>query len=131
VIANGWGMNTAMPLPAFRAQGVTRHQFFFGKGKKSCFSVWLTMPELTFPLQLLSSSPPTLEMLQMHLQTFQQFDIIVYGILADEFTNFDSARHLKACSYCYYIKEEILNTCHQVALSQHLLRVVYQGQYSL
>ena len=50
----------ALALPAFHAlTGCDTTSAFLGKAKTIAWSVWQSLPELTLPLQLLSSPSPT------------------------------------------------------------------------
>ena len=50
----------ATTLPAFHAiTGCETFSFFFGKRKKTAWSVWQDLPGLTVPLTLLSPANPT------------------------------------------------------------------------
>ena len=54
------GPSKALALPAFHAlTGCDTTSAFFGKGKKRAWTVWQSFPELTIPLQLLSSCNPS------------------------------------------------------------------------
>ena len=79
LIAQDLGLPKAMALPAFHAlTGCDTTSAFFGKGKKTAWSVWQSLPELTLPLKLLSSPNPTVDMIRTHMPTLEKFVIQFY-----------------------------------------------------
>ena len=123
-IAQSLGPAKAMALPAFHAlTGCDTTSAFYGKGKKTAWSVWQSMPELTLPLQLLSSPLPTIEMIMTHTPTLQRFVMKLYGVSEDNITTVDGAR-----LYLFLHKGRDFNHIppSSDALHQHILRVAYQ-----
>lgn len=113
-----------MGLPAFHAlTGCDTTSSFFGKGKKTAWAVWQSLPELTLPLQLLSCPNPTLEMITTHTAVFQRFLILLYGVTEETITNVDAGR-----LYLFLHKEKDFDHMppSSDALHQHILRVAYQ-----
>eukprot|EP00745_Piridium_sociabile_P029611 TRINITY_DN48831_c1_g1_i5.p1 TRINITY_DN48831_c1_g1~~TRINITY_DN48831_c1_g1_i5.p1 ORF type:complete len:333 (-),score=65.80 TRINITY_DN48831_c1_g1_i5:455-1453(-) len=93
VIARELGPSKAMALPAFHAlTGCDTTSAFFGKGKKTAWSVWQSLPELTLPLQLLSCPNPSVEMVRTHTTMLERFVIQLYGVYDDDITSVDAAR---------------------------------------
>ena len=81
-------------LPAFHAlTGCDTTSSFFGKGKKTAWAVWNSLPQLTVPLQLLSSPKPSLQVLKTHSAVLQLFVIQLYGVCHENVTTVDGARH--------------------------------------
>lgn len=124
VIAHSLGPAKAMALPAFHAlTGCDTTSAFFGKGKKTAWSVWQSMPEITLPLQLLSSPLPTIEMIRTHTPVLERFVTKLYGISDENITTVDAAR-------LYLLFHKGRHFDHMPpssdALHQHLLRVSYQ-----
>ena len=112
-------------LPAFHAlTGCDTTSSFFGKGKKTAWAVWNSLPQLTVPLQLLSSPKPSLQVLKTHSAVLQLFVIQLYGVCHENVTTVDGARH-------YLFLKKGKDFLHippgSDALNQHLLRVAYQG----
>ena len=71
------GPSKGFALPDLHAlTGCDTTSAFFGKGKKTAWSMWQPLPKLTVPLQLLSSPNPT------HL----------YGVYEEEITTVDATR---------------------------------------
>ena len=92
-IANNFGPSKSLALPAFHAlTGCDTVSAFFGKGKKSAFSVWQTYPELTLPLQLLAGPCPTVEMVERHLPRLEMFAVRLYGLNEEQASSVDEAR---------------------------------------
>ncbi|KAJ8368254.1 hypothetical protein SKAU_G00082820 [Synaphobranchus kaupii] len=123
-IAQSLGPSKTMALPAFHAlTGCDTTSAFFGKGKKTAWSVWQSLPELTLPLQLLSGPSPTIEMIQIHTPVLQRFVLKLYGISEDDNTTVDAAR----LSLFFHKGRDFDHMPPSSdALHQHLLRVAYQ-----
>lgn len=121
------GSSKAKSLPAFHAlTGCDTTSAFFGKGKKTAWSAWQSLPELTLPLQLLSGPNPTLELINTHTPIFHKFVLLLYGITDDTITTVDTARH---SLFLHKGKDFENMPPSSDALHQHLLRVAYQVQY--
>ena len=91
--ANNLDPSKSLALPAFHAlTGCDTVSAFFGKGKKSAFSVWQTYPELTLPLQLLAGPCPTVEMVERHLPRLEMFAVRLYGLNEEQASSVDEAR---------------------------------------
>ena len=125
IIAQDLGPPKAMALPAFHAlTGCDTTSAFFGKGKKTAWSVWQSLPELTLPLQLLSCPNPTVDMIRTHMPTLEKFVIQLYGVHDEDITSVDAARrHLLLHKGRDF--EHTPPSSH--ALHQHFLRVAYQS----
>lgn len=123
-IAHNLGPSKSMALPAFHAlTGCDTVSAFYGKGKKSAWSAWQSLPDVTLPLQLLSSFNPTLEMIERHTPVFHQFVIQLYGVVDEDITTVDAARlHL------FFHKGRDFDHMppSSDALHQHILRTAYQ-----
>ena len=92
VIARELGPSKAM-MPAFHAlTGCDTTSAFFGKGKKTAWSVWQSLPELTLPLQLLACPNPSVDMMRTHTAMLERFVIQLYGVYDDDITSVDAAR---------------------------------------
>ena len=112
-----------MALPAFHAlTGCDTTSAIFGKGKKTAWSVWQSMPELTLPLQLLSGPNPTTQMIRCNTPVFQRFVMKLYGISEDNIT-VDAAR---LTLFLHKGRDFDHLPPSSDALHQHLLRVAYQ-----
>eukprot|EP00745_Piridium_sociabile_P029609 TRINITY_DN48831_c1_g1_i4.p2 TRINITY_DN48831_c1_g1~~TRINITY_DN48831_c1_g1_i4.p2 ORF type:complete len:222 (-),score=27.38 TRINITY_DN48831_c1_g1_i4:119-784(-) len=125
VIARELGPSKAMALPAFHAlTGCDTTSAFFGKGKKTAWSVWQSLPELTLPLQLLSCPNPSVEMVRTHTTMLERFVIQLYGVYDDDITSVDAAR-----LYLFLHKGRDFEHMppSSDALHQHFLRVAYQS----
>ena len=80
-IAAQLGPAKSSALPAFHAlTGFDTASSFFGKGKKTAWTVWSAIPELTVPLQLLSRPNPSAEILKTYSAVLQQFVTQLYGV---------------------------------------------------
>lgn len=124
VIAHGLGPSKAMALPAFHAlTGCDTTSAFLGKGKKTAWSVWQSLPELTLPLQLLSCPNPTLEMIKTHTPMLQRFFMQLYGVSEEGITTVDAAR---LSLFFHKGRDFEQMPPSSDALHQHLLRVAYQ-----
>ena len=113
-----------MALPAFHAlTGCDTTSAFFGKGKKTAWSVWQSMPELTLPLQLLSGPSPTTEMIKTRTPILQRFVLKLYGVSEDDIRTVDAAR---LSLFLHKGKDFDHMPPSSDALHQHLLRAAYQ-----
>ena len=76
----------------------------FGKGNKT---VWQSMPELTFPLQLISGPIPTTEMISTHTPILRKLRHLCRscGVSGDDIRNVDASRPSS------FTKENTLITC--------------------
>ena len=81
------------------------------------------MPELTLPLQLLSSPSITKELLESHLHTIEAFVCKLYG-MDNDVSTVNGAR-LQLFSFSGNIFDQLPPSSD--ALFQHLLRVTYAG----
>ena len=80
-IAQKLGPSMAKALPAFHAiTGCDTTSAFFGKGKKTAWAAWQSIPELTLPLELLSRPNTTLETINTHPSVIQTFVLLLYGV---------------------------------------------------
>ena len=114
-------------LPAFHAlTGCDTTSSFFGKGKRSAWTVWNALPELTVPLQVLSSPNPSSQVLKTYSPVLQQFVIQLYGICEKDVSTVDDARHRL---FLNKGKDFSQMPPGSNALHQHLLRVAYQSGY--
>ena len=87
------GPSKALALPSFHAlSGCNTTSAFFGKGKKTAWSVWQSLSELILPLRLLSSPNPTVEIIRTHKNVLERFVTQLYGVYQDEITTVDAAR---------------------------------------
>lgn len=114
----------AKALPAFHAlTGCDTTSAFFGKGKKSAWSIWQNFPDLTLPLESLSSPDVTQEIVTDHMPVFQRFVMMLYGVFEDNIATVDDAR-------CFLFINKGKDFHHMPpssdALYQHMLRVAYQ-----
>ena len=119
------GPSKALALPVFHAlTGCDTTSVFSGKGKKTAWSVWQSLPELTFPLRLLSSPNPTKEIIRTHKNVFERFVTQLYSVFVEEITTVDAAR-------LYLFQHEGSDFEHMPpsrdALHQHFLGVAYQS----
>ena len=124
-IAAQLGPAKSSALPAFHAlTGCDTTSSFFGKGKKTAWVAWNSIPELTLPLKLLSCPSPSLQILSTYSAVLQQFVTQLYGVYQNEISTVDAARH-----YLFLKKgKEFINMPPgSDALHQHLLRVAYQS----
>ena len=118
------GPSVAKALPAFHAlTGCDTTSAFFGKGKKSAWSIWQNFPDLTLPLESLSSPDFTQEIVTSHMSVFQRFVMMLYGVFEDNIATVDDAR-------CFLFINKGKDFHHMPpssdALYQHMLRVAYQ-----
>lgn len=123
-ISQSLGPSKAMALPAFHAlTGCDTTSAFFGKGKRTAWSVWQSLSELTLPLQQLSGPSPTYEMIQRHTTILQRFVMKMYGVSSESIATVDAAR-----LFLFLHKGRDFNNMppSSDALHQHLLRVAYQ-----
>ena len=84
--------------------------------------MWQSLPELTLPLELLSSPNPTYDMISAHSSTLQRFIMRLYSV-SEEHITVDAAR------FSLFLHrgrnfDNMPPSSH--ALHQHLLRVAYQ-----
>ena len=125
IIATQLGQSKAASLPAFHAlTGCDTTSAFFGKGKRTAWDVWQSLPDLTVALQALGRSNISLQTLDVHLPVLEKFVTRLYGVSDTEITSVDAARH-----HLFLQKGKDF---HQMppgsdALYQHLLRVAYQS----
>ena len=123
-IAHSLGPSKAMALPAFHAlTGCDTTSAFFGKGKKTAWSVWQSMPELTLPLQLLSGPSPITEMIATSTSILQKFVLKLYGVSGDDIRTVDAAR---LSLFLHKGRDFDHMPPSSDALHQHLHRVAYQ-----
>ena len=102
----------ASELPAFHAlTGCDTNSAFFGKGKKTAWSVWLSLPELTLPLRLLSSPNPTQEVIKTHKNVLERFVLQLDGVYEEEITTEDATK-----LYLFQHKGSDLSRFRQVAM---------------
>ena len=125
VVAAQLGPSKAPALPAFHAlTGCDTTSAFFGKGKKTAWAVWQSLPDLTFPLQLLSCPNPSLHLLSTHRDVLQLFVTQLYGVFDNDITTVDAARrHL----FLHKGKDFLHMPPGSYALQQYLLKVAYQS----
>ena len=123
-IAENLGAERFKSLPAFHAlTGSDCTSAFFGKGKKSAWAVWQSLPELTVPLLLISSpNTTTQDALVQNMATFEKFVVKMYG-LSDDISGVDEARHHL---FLHKAKDFTQMPPSSDALFLHLLRVSYQ-----
>ena len=117
----------AKALPAFHSlTGSDTTSAFFGKGKKTAWSLWESFPEITLPLELLSSPNPTMEMVATHTPILHKFVMQLYGVSEEDIQNVDAAR-----LFLFIHKGRDFDHMppSSDALHQHLLRVAYQVTY--
>lgn len=125
VIAGTLGPSKAMALPAFHAlTGCDTTSAFFGKGKKTAWSVWQSLPELTLPLLLLSCPDPSLEMITTHTSMLGRFVIQLYGVYEEDITTVDAARLFLLLHKGKYFENMPPSSD---ALHQHILRAAHQS----
>ena len=125
VIARELGPSKAIALPAFHAlTGCDTTSAFFRKGKKTAWSVWQSLPELTLALQQLSCPNPSVDMIRTHTNVLERFVIQLYGVCDDDITCIDAARR-----YLFLHKGSDFENIppSSDALHQHFLRVAYQS----
>ncbi len=123
-IVHKLGPSRAKALPAFHAiTGCDTTSAFFGKGKKTAWAVWQSIPELTLPLELLSCPNPTLETINTHTSVLQRFILLLYGVTKENITTVDAARH---SLFLHQGRDFEHMPPSSDALHQHLLRVAYQ-----
>jgi len=123
-IVHKLGPSRAKALPAFHAiTGCDTTSAFFGKGKKTAWAVWQSIPELTLPLELLSCPNPTLETINTHTSVLQRFVLLLYGVTKENITTVDAARH---SLFLHQGRDFEHMPPSSDALHQHLLRVAYQ-----
>lgn len=124
-----------MALPAFHAlTGCDTVAAFYGKGKKSAWSVWQSLPEMTLLLKMLSSPNPTLAMVEECTPTIHKFVMHLYGVTEETITTVDAARfHLffhKGRDFDHMppgsdaLRQHILRTAYQVHVKQYIDNVL-------
>ena len=87
------GQAKSAALPAFHAlTGCDTTSSFFGKGKRTAWTVWQSLPELTVPLQLLSRPHPSEEILTTHTDVLQRFVLQLYGVSEIDITTVNAGR---------------------------------------
>ena len=118
------GPSRSKALPAFHAlTGCDTTSAFFGKGKKSAWAVWQSLPELTLPLELFSSPNPTQEVISNHTSVLHRLVLLLYGVTKENITTVDAARHFL---FLHQGRDFEHMPPSSDALHQHLLRVAYQ-----
>ena len=119
------GQAKSAALPAFHAlTGCDTTSSFFGKGKKTAWTVWQSLPELTVPLQLLSGPHPSEEILTTYTEVLQKFVLHLYGVSQIDISTVNAGRrHL----FLKKGKDFLHMPPGSDAFHQHLLRVAYQS----
>ena len=124
-IVREFGPSKTLALPAFHAlTACDTTSAFFGKGKKTAWSVWQSLPEHTLPLRLLSSPNPTEEILITHKNVLERNVTQLNDVYEEGITTVDAAR-----LYLFQHKGsdfEYMPPSSDV-LHQHFLRVAYQS----
>jgi hypothetical protein len=121
-IANSLGPMKCRSMSIFHAlTGCDVTSFFCGRGKKSAWDTWDVYPDITNMFLELSDAP--IELTGNNLNLCERFVILMYDRTSDLMAVNDARRHL--FSRRSKALESIPPT--QSALTQHLLRAVYQG----
>ena len=125
VIARDLGPSKAKALPAFHAlTGCDTTSSFFNKGKKTAWSVWQSLPELTLALEQFSCPYINIETVRVHTKILEKFVVKLYGVNEKEITGVDAARHSLVLSKG---KDSEHIPPSSDALHQYFLRVAYQS----
>ena len=125
VIARTLGPSKAKALPAFHAlTGCDTTSSFFNKGKKTAWSVWQSLPELTLSLQELSCPDISVDVVRTHTGVLEKFVVKLYGVKENEINGVDAARKDLILTKG---KDSELIPPSSDALYQHFLRVAYQS----
>ena len=125
VIVAEIGPAKASALPAFHSlTGCDSTSSFFGKGKRTAWDVWKSLPELTLPLQLLSRPNPSEQILTTHTKVLQKFVSHLYGVCHSDISSVNAARHYL---FLKKGKDFLQMPPGSDALHQHLLRASYQS----
>ena len=120
-IAAGLGDNKAQALPMSHSlTGCDTVSSFVGHGKKTAWSVWNVMPQLTDAILTVSSAPSEME--EDVLRTIERFIILLYD-RTSKCTDINKARK-KLFAKKTKVKH-IPPT--RAALEQHAKRAIYQG----
>ena len=87
------GQAKSAALPAFHAlTGCDKTSSFFGNGKRTAWTVWQSLPELTVPLQLLSGPHPSEEILTTYTEVLQKFVLHLYGVSQIDISTVNAVR---------------------------------------
>ena len=122
-VANRLGPKKAVALPLFHAlTGCDMVSSFVGYGKKTAWSTWNTLPQLTDALLKLSCTPSKIP--EDVMLIIERFVILLYD-KTSTCTDIDKARQT------LFTKRTIVKAISptRVALEQHVKRTVYQGGY--
>ena len=122
-IAAGLGENKAQALPMFHSlTGCDTVSSFVGRGKKTAWSVWNVMPQLTDAILTVSSAPSEME--EDVLRTIERFIILLYD-RTSKCTDINKAR-----KKLFAKKTEVKHIPPtRAALEQHAKRSTREGMY--
>ena len=119
------GRVRSLALPGFHAfTGCDTTSSFFGKGKKSAFSVWKSHSKFDCAFSIMSNRQPNENEIRTVYPLIQQFVCMLYG--ADDMADVDDTR-LDMLLHKGKDFDNMPPSCD--ALYQHTLRSVYQSGY--